>query len=67
MTESEPVEFTPQEIERWESFGGTWRVTALTGHSARVELCRCDGGETVDILFSEEPAFVRWATVQAAK
>ncbi len=66
-TRKSPLARAPEEIERWESFGGTWRVSALTERSARVELCRCDGGEVVDTLVSEEPGFVRWATVQAAK
>ncbi len=43
-------------LRRWEDAGGTWRVLARTDASASVSLCRCDGGEEVDRIVSEEPA-----------
>lgn len=37
-------------LERWESFGGVWRVLASDDRAATVSLCRCDGGEEVERL-----------------
>lgn len=51
----------PGEIERWEGFGGTWRVESVDERRCRIALCRCDGGEIVEHFESEEPAVVRWA------
>ncbi|WP_370618768.1 hypothetical protein [Mumia sp. Pv 4-285] len=42
-------------LERWEDAGGTWQVVARTSARATVALCRCDGGEEVERLSSEEP------------
>lgn len=57
---------TPERVQRWESFGGTWRIASVTPESAVVELLRCDGGEVVETFASEDPTVVRWATVQDA-
>lgn len=47
-------------LERWESFGGVWRVLALDDHAATVSLCRCDGGEEAQRLTTTEPELVAW-------
>lgn len=49
-----------QILQRWEDFGGVWRVLATDGHAATVSLCRCDGGEEVQRLTTEEPDLVAW-------
>lgn len=49
-----------QILQRWEDFGGVWRVLATGGHAATVSLCRCDGGEEVQRLTTEEPDLVAW-------
>jgi len=53
-----------QELERWESFGGTWALRELTDDGAIVSLCRCDGGEEVSRIVSSDPAFISWASEQ---
>lgn len=47
-------------LERWENFGGVWRVLALDDHAATVSLCRCDGGEEAQRLTTTEPELVAW-------
>lgn len=42
------------QLLRWETSGGTWRVTGRA--PLVVALCRCDGGEEVDRLTLDEPA-----------
>ncbi len=49
-------------LARWEDFGGTWRLERVRGRIATVSLYRCDGGEVVEVLESDDPAFVRWVT-----
>ena len=49
-----------QTLQRWEDFGGVWRVLATDGHAATVSLCRCDGGEEVQRLTTQEPELVAW-------
>lgn len=47
-------------LERWEAFGGVWRVLASDGSAATVSLCRCDGGEEVERLTTTDPALVAY-------
>ena len=42
------------ELRRWEDFGGTWEVVARHGERRVVSLLRCDGGEEVSRLTSED-------------
>lgn len=65
-TRKSGVAQTPEEISRWESFGGTWRVASASEESATIELCRCDGGEVAEVLEWQTPELVRWARVQEA-
>jgi hypothetical protein len=44
-------------LERWEQFGGTWKVRSLSGDAAMIDLCTCDGAP-VDEICSAEPEFV---------
>lgn len=59
-----PAADTPDAVLRWEAFGGTWEVTEVRAGRAVVELRRCDGGEVVESVASDEPEFVRWAAAQ---
>ncbi len=43
-------------LERWETYGATWQVLSRTGQQVTVALCRCDGGEEVERLTSDDPA-----------
>jgi len=45
-----------QRLKRWVTAGGTWRVLARRPGSVAVALCRCDGGEEVDRIVSDDPA-----------
>lgn len=47
-------------IERWIAFGGSWAVRRESSAGVEVALLRCDGGEQVDSLSSDEPAFREW-------
>ncbi|USQ75120.1 hypothetical protein [Ornithinimicrobium cryptoxanthini] len=48
-------------LERWEAFGGVWRVLASDEHAAAtVSMCRCDGGEEMQRLTTEDPDLVAW-------
>ena len=43
------------QLQRWEDFGGVWRVVARDGSLTTIALCRCDAGEEVDRLTSDDP------------
>lgn len=47
-------------LERWADFGGVWRVLAADEQAATVSLCRCDGGEEVQRLTTQDPDVVAW-------
>lgn len=40
-------------LQRWESAGGLWRVIGRGGGCLTVGLFRCDGGEQIDLLRSD--------------
>lgn len=65
-TRKTPFPLTPGDVDRWETSGGTWRVTHVGASSATVELLRCDGGEVADSLTLEGERDLRWARVQQA-
>ena len=52
MSAENPVEV----LTRWESFGGTWRVLRRNGARVTISMRRCDGGEQVEELISDDPA-----------
>jgi hypothetical protein len=56
MSTSDPVDV----IQRWEDFGGTWKVLSHDRASVVISLCRCDGGEEVQRLSSADPALITW-------
>jgi hypothetical protein len=39
---------------RWESAGGVWRVVGRGGGSVTIGLFPCDGGEQIDLLWSDD-------------
>lgn len=47
-------------LQRWTDFGGIWRVLAIDEHTATVSLRRCDGGEEVQRLTTQETDLVAW-------
>ncbi len=47
-------------LERWELFGGAWQVRKRDSAHAEIDLLRCDGGERVDSLASDDPTFLAW-------
>lgn len=44
-----------EDLRRWEAFGGTWELVARQGDVRVVSLLRCDGGEEVGRLTSDDP------------
>lgn len=60
MSDEDPLEV----LRRWEQFGGTWEVLARTADGLTVSLRRCDGGEEVGRLVSDDPRLA--AHVEAA-
>jgi hypothetical protein len=42
-------------LRRWEDAGGLWRVLARDAGTITVGLYRCDGGEEVDRIVTDEP------------
>ena len=47
-----------ERLRRWETAGGTWHVLSIGAAGGRVLLERCDVGEAVDVLASDDPDFV---------
>ena len=47
-------------LQRWEDFGGVWRVLASDDQAATVSMCRCDGGEEMQRLTTEDRDLVAW-------
>ena len=52
MPSDDPVEV----LRRWEAFGAVWEVVARTPDEVTVSLKRCDAGEEVSRLVSDDPA-----------
>ena len=51
-----------EKLERWANFGGVWRVVAFDDRAATVAMCRCDGGEEVQRLTTQDHGLVTWLT-----
>ena len=47
-----------EDLQRWQAAGGLWRVVGQRSGRTLVELCRCDGGEVVGRLTSDDPQFL---------
>jgi hypothetical protein len=43
-----------EDLRRWEDFGGVWEVVARQGDVRVLSLLRCDGGEEVSRLTSDD-------------
>ena len=43
-------------LQRWEEFGAVWEVVHRTAGQVTLSLRRCDGGEEVSRLVSDDPA-----------
>jgi hypothetical protein len=43
-------------LQRWEDFGAVWEVVHRTADLVTLSLRRCDGGEEVGRLVSDDPA-----------
>ena len=44
----------------WERAGAAWRVVSMTSSKATVALLRCDAGEEVDRVSSQDPAWLAY-------
>jgi hypothetical protein len=47
-----------ERLRRWEDSGATWHVLTRSERAVTVSLCRCDDGEEVERLRSDDPAAV---------
>jgi hypothetical protein len=47
-----------ERLRRWEESGATWHVLTRSERAVTVSLCRCDDGEEVERLRSDDPAAV---------
>ena len=53
-----PADELRERLRRWEESGATWHVLTRSEHTVTVSLCRCDDGEEVERLRSDDPAAV---------
>ena len=58
MTERRADDDPVGQLRRWQDFGAVWEVVHRDQRSATVALRRCDGGEEVGRLTSEDPALL---------
>lgn len=42
-------------LRRWEEMGGVWRLASRTAAQVTVSLLRCDGGEEIERVISNDP------------
>lgn len=49
-----------ERLERWQEFGAVWRVASRAAGTVAISLCRCDGGEEIDQLTSNDPDLLAW-------
>jgi hypothetical protein len=49
-----------ERLERWQEFGGVWRVLARTPDRVTISFCRCDDGEEVDRVTFRAPQLLHW-------
>lgn len=65
-TRKSPLAQLPEQVEKWQKSGGAWQVLDVSETSAAVALLDGAGAKTVEVLNSNEPAFIRWAQVASA-
>ncbi|HEY3924473.1 MAG TPA: hypothetical protein VGL75_07915 [Acidothermaceae bacterium] len=61
--DADAVVFEPGPIEvfeRWQKFGGTWRVVSRGEGWVTLSVCRRDGGEELQRLSSTIPELLEW-------
>jgi hypothetical protein len=61
--DADAVVFEPgpiEVLERWRTFGGTWRVVSRAPGWVTLSLFRCDGGEELQRLTSTIPELLEW-------
>lgn len=47
-----------EELRRWEDSGAHWQVVARSADRLTIALLRCDGGEEVGRIVSDDPALL---------
>ncbi|KRD14133.1 hypothetical protein ASE48_03690 [Mycobacterium sp. Root265] len=53
-----------EELRRWEDSGAHWQVVARSADRLTIALLRCDGGEEVERLVSDDPALLAFVGVR---
>lgn len=56
MAPEDPVDV----LRRWEEFGAVWEVAHRDGDTVTVSLRRCDGGEEMSRIVSDDPALLAY-------
>jgi hypothetical protein len=51
-------------LQRWAAAGGIWRVADRSSTAARLELCRCDGGEVAEVVTTTDPDVLHYLDAQ---
>ena len=60
MADPGPTPVSITDLERWQDFGGAWRVFARTHDGVTISMCRCDGGEEVQRVTTHDPVVLDW-------
>jgi hypothetical protein len=61
-----PATSPVEKLRRWEAMGAVWRVTARTSSLVTVSLLRCDGGEEVERVVSDDPGLIAFIADRSA-
>jgi hypothetical protein len=49
-----------ERLERWQQFGATWTLVSQHAGTVTISLCRCDGGEEVGQIVSDDAHLLAW-------
>jgi hypothetical protein len=49
-----------ERLQRWQEFGAVWQLVARSSGTVTISFCRCDGGEEVERLTSDDPVLLDW-------
>jgi hypothetical protein len=60
LTEPPAPSAAVETLQRWEEFGGVWKVAFRSGSRVTLSLCRCDAGEEVERLTFDDPVLTEW-------
>jgi len=53
-----------ERLLRWETAGATWELVSVHEGTAIVSMCRCDGGEELERMRSDEADLIAYVTAR---